>query len=51
MTVEVLESTYGHHHPDVQEDAAAGVSGRSRPLTAHERQKQTGTDTEKNEAV
>ena len=27
MTAEMLERVYGHHSPDFQDDAAAGVSG------------------------
>lgn len=30
MTVEMLDRVYGHHHPDFQEGAAAGVSGKGR---------------------
>jgi integrase len=28
MTVEQLEATYGHHHPDFQEEAAEAFGGR-----------------------
>lgn len=30
MTVELLERTYGHHHPDYQQEAAAALTGQKR---------------------
>lgn len=31
MTVKQMESTYGHHHPDFQQDAADAYQGARKP--------------------
>jgi integrase len=35
MTSKQLEETYGHHHPSFQQNAATGISGRSRAPDVH----------------
>ena len=40
MTVEQLEQTYGHHHPDYQEEAVAALGGQHaalNPMNKHRR--------------
>jgi hypothetical protein len=34
MTVEQLEQTYGHHHPDFQGEAAEAFGGRAENVSS-----------------
>lgn len=41
MTVQMLEQTYGHHHPDFQADAAAALAGQKRDRNTVNEQRRT----------
>jgi integrase len=47
MSPEVLERTYGHHHPDFQRDVAERMSGQNRDRNTMNKAGQTVTDTTK----
>jgi integrase len=47
MSTDVLERTYGHHHPDFQHDVAEGMSGQNRDRNTVNKRGHGTTDTAK----
>jgi integrase len=48
MTAEMLERTYGHHHPDFQVDAARAAAGQDRDRMTVNKTRRTDTNATKN---
>jgi integrase len=48
MSTEMLERTYGHHHPDFQADAARAAAGQDRDRNGVNKQARSGANATKN---